>query len=175
MKKVYKPTDGIPSFYQGYMDLVPGDGNLLQHLQDILSETEQLVSTLSEEQLNYRYSEGKWTIKDILVHLSDCERVITYRAMRIGRGDTTNLPGFDENLLVQNANAGSRDMPGILNELSAQRNASRAFIETFDDASLDRVGTANSYAISARLLVNHVYGHHKHHLNIIKERYLSAY
>ena len=172
MKKVYKPVDGIPSFYQHYMDLLPDDGELLQHLENILLETEQLVSELSEEVLAYRYSEGKWTIKDIILHLADCERVIIYRAMRIGRGDKTDLPGFNENLLVQNANAGDRSIKDILNELSVLRKASIAFIETLDDTSLNRTGTANKYPIAARLLVNHVYGHHRHHLNIIKEKYL---
>ena len=122
MKKIHKPIDGFPSFYKPYLDLVPNDGDLLQHLQDIIHETEKLVSTLSEGQLNYRYNEGKWNIKEIIHHIADCERVIIYRAMRIGRGDQTDLPGFDESLLVLNAHAGSREITDIVNELSALRN-----------------------------------------------------
>lgn len=172
MDKIYKPTNDVPSFYQPYMDRVPNDGNLLQHLKDILAETEELISSLSEEKLLYSYSKDKWTIKDIMVHLSDCERVIIYRAMRIGRGDKTNLPGFDENLLASNANANTRKVDGILKELSILRAATIVFIETLDEESLDRTGTANGYPLSARLLVNHIYGHHRHHLNIIREKYL---
>ena len=174
MQIIHKPKDGSASFYQPYLDCVPNDGNLLQHLKDIITETEILVSTLSEEQLLYRYSEGKWTIKDILLHLSDCERVIIYRATRIARADTTMLPGFDENLFVENAHANSRDTESILEELKAFRAASIIFIDSLDDEALNRSGTANNFPLSARLLVNHLYGHHRHHLNIIKERYLQT-
>ena len=172
MNKIYKPTDDIPSFYQPYMDYVPNDGNLPEHLKDILAETAVLIGGLPEEKLLYRYSKDKWTIKDIMVHLGDCERVIIYRAMRIARGDKTNLPGFDENLLASNANANARKVDGILKELSILRAATIVFLETLDEESLERTGTANGYPLSARLLVNHIYGHHKHHLNIIREKYL---
>ena len=172
MVKIYKPADDVPSFYQPYMDCVPNDGNLLQHLKDIQTETEKLISGLSEEKLTYSYRKDKWTIKDILVHLADCERVIIYRAMRIARADKTNLPGFDENLFASNANANSRKVDDIIKELSVLRVATLVFIETLDEESLDRTGTANGYPLSARLLVNHIYGHHRHHLNIIRERYL---
>jgi len=172
MKKISKPANNIPAFYQHYMNLVPDDENLILHLRDILAETKKLIENVSEEKLFYRYAKDKWTIKDLLVHLSDCERVIIYRAMRIARADKTDLPGFDENLFVTNANANNRQLDSIMNELAAYRASSIAFIETLDEDSLDRTGTANGYPLSARLLVNHLYGHHKHHLNIIREKYL---
>jgi uncharacterized damage-inducible protein DinB len=172
MKKISKPTDNVPAFYQHYMDLVPDDGRLTSHLEDILIETEKLVTNLSEEKLLYRYAKDKWTIKDIIVHLSDCERIIIYRATCIARGDKTNLPGFDENHYAITANANNRKVNDILNELSAQRAATVAFIETLDEESLNRTGTANGYSLPARLLVNHIYAHHQHHLAIIKEKYL---
>lgn len=172
MQKIYKPTEGVVSFYQPYMDCVPNDGNLLQHLKDIQVETEELISGLSEEKLTYSYRTGKWTIKDIIVHLADCERVIIYRAMRISRADKTDLPGFDENLFALHANANNRKVKDIMNELSVLRAATLVFVGTLDDKSLDRTGTANGYPLSARLLVNHIYGHHRHHLSIIRERYL---
>ena len=172
MKKINKPTDNIPSFYQSYMDYVPDDGNLIHHLKDIQIETEKIVSNLSEDKLNYRYDKDKWTIKDILVHLADCERILIYRAMRIARADKTDLPGFDEKLFSLNANASNRQITHILRELNSFRAASIVFIETLTEEELDRTGTANGYPMSTRLLVNHIYGHHKHHLNIIKEKYL---
>jgi hypothetical protein len=98
MKLIAKPTGGYAAFYQPYLDFVPNDGRLITHLKDIITETDQLIAGLSENQLLYRYSEGKWSIKDILLHLADCERVIIYRAMRIARTDKTNLPGFDGTL-----------------------------------------------------------------------------
>ena len=172
MKKIYKPTGGYASFYQPYMDNVPDDGNLLQHLNDIQVETEKLVSDLSKEKLEYSYNRNKWTIKDIILHLADCERVLVYRAMRIARADKTNLPGFDENILALNAKANNRKIDDIMKELSALRAATLVFMETLDEESLNRTGTANGFPLSARLLVNHIYGHHRHHLNIIRERYL---
>jgi uncharacterized damage-inducible protein DinB len=175
MHKIDKPSDNYPDFYQPYMNCVPDDGELIHHLAAIITETEALLSSLSEEQLLYRYAEGKWTIKDIALHLSDCERVIIYRTMRIARGDKTNLPGFDEDLFVSNANANNRDIQNILAELKLYRAASIAFIESLDEQSLNRSGTANNFTLTARLLVNHLYGHHRHHLNVINERYLPAF
>lgn len=175
MHKIDKPANDFPAFYQPYMDCVPGDGALISHLASIITETENLLSALSEEQLLYRYSEGKWSIKDIILHLADCERVIIYRAMRIARGDKTNLPGFDENLFVENAGADKRAIENILAELKAYRTASISFINSLNEEVLDRTGTANNFELSTRLLVNHLYGHHRHHLNILQERYLPAF
>jgi len=172
MKKIAKPYVDIPHFYQGYIDKVPGDENLIKNLIDLMIETEQLVMSLSEEKLLHRYEAGKWSIKDIINHLSDCERIIIYRALRIARADKTDLPGFDENLFVQHANADHRSPAALLTELRACRMASVSLIETLDAGALDRTGTANGFTISVRLLVNHLYGHHRHHLTIIKERYL---
>ena len=174
MKKINKPASGYAPFYQSYMDKVPSDGNLLQHLTDIGVETENLVSKLSDTQLHYRYSDGKWTIKDILVHLADCERIFIYRATRIARGDKTDLPGFDENLFAANANANKRNIRDILRELKAFRASSLIFIESLEEDVFNRTGTANGYPMSVGLLVNHIYGHHQHHLAIIKEKYLVA-
>jgi uncharacterized damage-inducible protein DinB len=171
MNKIFKPTE-YPSFYEPYMNYVPDDGNLIQHLKDIQIETEKVFGNLSDEKLGYRYDKDKWTIKDILVHLADCERVFIYRAMRIARGDKTDLPGFDEKLFSLNANANSRQITDIIQELKFSRASSIVFIETLTAEELDRTGTANGYPLSARLLVNHIYGHHLHHLNIAKEKYL---
>ena len=172
MKKIAKPYGDIPHFYQGYIDKVPGDENLIKNLIDLMIETEQLVMSLSEEKLLYRYEAGKWSIKDVINHLSDCERIIIYRALRIARADKTDLPAFDEKLFVQHANADHRSPAALLTELRSCRMASVSLIETLDAEALDRTGTANGFTISARLLVNHLYGHHRHHLTIIRERYL---
>src|SRR3978361_12910 len=150
MKKIYKPAGDYPFFYQPYMDCVPNDGDLVPHLAAIQNETEEPAQGISEEKLYDRYAKDKWTVKDILVHLSDCERVIIYRAMRIARNDKTELPGFDENLFVENAHAINRGVDSMLKELSALRAATLAFIDTLDEEALDRTGTANGYPLSAR-------------------------
>ena len=172
MDKIYKPKNNVPTFYQPYMDSVPDDGNLFQHLKDIQTETGELIFHLPEEKLTFSYQKDKWTIKDILVHLSDCERVLVYRAMRIARADKTDLPGFDENLFASNAHANTRKIDSIMKELSVLRAATLVFIETLDEESFQRTGTANGFLLSAGLLINHIYGHHRHHLDVIRERYL---
>jgi uncharacterized damage-inducible protein DinB len=154
------------------MNLVPDDGNLLIHLEDIFSETEELVGPLSEEKMNYRYAPGKWTIKDMLVHMSDTERIYVYRALRFSRGDKTELPGFNESLFAEHAGANEREKEDIMREYSLVRESSIAFVESLSDDALNRIGSANEYPVSVRLLVNLIYGHQKHHLNILRERYL---
>lgn len=173
MKKIYKPTESVPPFYQRYIHLVPDDGNLLIHLEDIFSETEELISPLTEDEMHYRYQPGKWTIKDMLVHMSDSERIFVYRALRFSRGDQTPLPGFEETEYAEYARANEREKEDILREFSLVREASIAFVESLSDEALNRIGTANKFPMSVRLLVNLLYGHHKHHLNILRERYLK--
>lgn len=155
-----------------YIQNVPDDGNLLIHLEDIFSETEEIIQALPAEKLNYRYAPDKWTILDILVHLIDCERIFIYRALRFSRGDETPLAGFNESPYAEFACANERAPEDIMREFSFVREASIAFIESLTDAALDRTGTANNILLSVRYVVNLVYGHHKHHLNILRERYL---
>lgn len=172
MKKIYKPTETVATFYQRYINNVPDDGNLLIHLEDIFSETEEMIGPLSDEKMHFRYAPGKWTIKDMLVHMSDCERIFVYRALRFSRGDETALPGFDESSYAEYAGANEREKEDIMREYSLVRESSIAFVESLSDEALNRKGSANGYPVSVRLLVNLIYGHHKHHLNILRERYL---
>jgi len=172
LNKIYKPTESVAPFYQRYINLVPDDGNLLIHLEDIFADTEEMINPLTEEQMEYRYAPGKWTIKDMLVHLSDCERIFIYRALRFSRGDQTPLAGFEESEYAQFAGANERDKEDIMREYSRVREASIAFIESLSDEALNRVGTANGYPVSVRLIINLIYGHQKHHLNVLRERYL---
>jgi len=155
-----------------YIKNVPDDGNLLIHLEDIFSETEEIIDSLSEEQMRYRYEPGKWTIKDMLLHMSDSERIFIYRALRFSRGDETAVPGFEESIYAEHARANEREKEDIMREYSLVRESSIAFIESLSDEALDRKGTANNYLLSVRYIVNLVYGHHRHHLNILRERYL---
>ena len=157
---------------QAYIRFVPDDGNLLIHLEDIFSETEELINPLTEEKMNYTYAAGKWTIKDMLVHMADTERIFVYRALRFSRGDETPLPGFEESLFAKNAGAGEREKEDIMREFSLVRESSITFVESLSDEALDRKGTSNNNVLSVRYLVNLIYGHHKHHLNILRERYL---
>lgn len=173
MKKIAKPAVGdYAPYFQNYVNQVPEDGNLLKHLKDIQKETELLMLSLPEEKLTYRYAEGKWTIKDILVHLMDAERIFAYRALRFARADETPLASFDENIYVPMANANARKIKDILKEGATLRASSIAFIKTLDRKALKRKGNLNNNKMSVLTLVNLIYGHQKHHLNIIRERYL---
>lgn len=172
MKKIYKPAEQGAPYMERYIYLVPDDGNLLIHLEDIFSETEEIIHPLSEEKMTYRYAPGKWTIKDMLLHMSDTERIFVYRALRFSRGDDTPLPGFEESLFAQHAGANEREQEDIMREYSLVRESSIAFVESLTDEALNRKGLANNFPLSVRYIVNLIYGHHKHHLNILRERYL---
>jgi len=172
LNKIYKPKETVAPFYQRYINLVPDDGNLLIHLEDIFSDTEEMINPLTEEQMGFRYAPDKWTIKDMLLHLSDCERIFVYRALRFSRGDQTPLAGFEEADYAKFAGANQREKEDIMREYSRVRESSIAFIESLSDEALNRTGSANGYPVSVRLLINLIYGHHKHHLNILRERYL---
>ncbi|MFI5124097.1 MAG: DinB family protein [Chitinophagales bacterium] len=174
INKIYKPKGFCPPFYKGYLDLVPDDGNLLMHLQDIFADTEELVNELPPEKLTYAYAEGKWTIKDILVHLCDAERVFIYRALCFSRGDETPLPGFDEQVFAKYARANERETEDILREFSRVRESSISFMESMNQEALERKGIASDNPLTVALLLNVVYGHHKHHINIIHERYMKG-
>ncbi|MEJ0082678.1 MAG: DinB family protein [Puia sp.] len=112
------------------------------------------------------------TIKDMLLHMSDTERIFVYRALRFSRGDETPLPGFEESLFALHAGANEREKEDIMREYSLVRESSIAFVESLSDDALNRKGLASNNSLSVRYLVNLIYGHHKHHLIILKERYI---
>ena len=122
--------------------------------------------------LDYRYQPEKWSIKDILLHLIDCERIFQYRALRISRSDKTPLPGFEENDYAVEANATSRILESLLNEYKSVRKATFTLFETFSEEQLLKMGNASGKDISVRAIGFIILGHELHHINIIKERYL---
>ena len=130
------------------------------------------ISNISSEKLEYRYAEGKWTIKDILLHLIDAERIFAYRALRIGRGDKTPLAGFEENGYVINANANSRLVESLLNEFQLVRKSTLEMFENFSEEQLAYLGTSSDNIISVRAIGFIISGHQNHHLKVIVERYL---
>jgi uncharacterized damage-inducible protein DinB len=161
----------FPSFYKRYIELVP-EGDLVEMMAISQQKAALMVQNLSQDQLAFRYAEGKWTIKDIIVHLSDTERVFAYRAMRIARKDKTSLPSFDENNFAWNAHANNRDIRDILREYKAVRMATIELFKTFSEENLLEIGNVNNNPMSTRAMGYAILGHTLHHLNIIKERYL---
>jgi uncharacterized damage-inducible protein DinB len=175
MRKIEKPKEGeYPAYAVMYMKLIPDDGMLLKHLGDGFDSVKKLILSLSGDKLLYRYANNKWTIKEVLVHLIDDERIYAYRALCFARNEKTPLPGFEQDDYIASSNANHRNIENILQEYEAVRNATIAFYEGLDDVALLRSGIANNNKATVRALGYHIAGHELHHLNIIKEKYLIA-
>ena len=159
-------------YYDKYIQLVP-NGSLLEQYRSVFDETKKLILSLNEEKLNFRYAEGKWSIKEVMMHLADGERVFAYRALRFARKDPTPLAGFDENIYVPESKAADRKIDDIMREFTAVRLASIELFSSFDDEMLKRKGSANNKEISVRALAYSILGHELHHVGVIKERYLK--
>jgi len=174
VRKIEKPKDGeFPPYAIMYIKLLPDDGLLLKHLKENFDKTKEFMLSLPEEKLTYRYAKNKWTIKEILVHIIDDERIYAYRALCFARNDKTELPGFEQDDYALFSNANERSIENILNEYEAVRNATITLFESFDEAALLRKGIANKNKATVRALGYHLAGHELHHINIIKEKYLN--
>jgi uncharacterized damage-inducible protein DinB len=175
MKKIQKPEVGEYAPYaQTYIDLVPDDGLIVQHLRDNLQMVTELICSQSEEKLITPCAEGEWTIKEILVHVIDTERIFAYRALRFARNDSTELPGFEQDHYTAYAGANERRIEDILEELTAVRMASICLLNSFSDEVWQRSGLSNGHSTSVRALSYMMVGHELHHVISIRENYLSA-
>lgn len=173
MMKIEKPGEGEYAPYAiRYIGLLPDDGLVLQHLEENLAATSDFILSLPEEKLTSRYAEGKWTIKEILVHIIDDERIYAYRALRFARNDKTELPGFEQDAYAAHSGANERDVRDILREFAAVRRATISLFEGLSPEALVRAGLADGKVMSVRAAAYHIAGHEMRHLNIIKERYL---
>lgn len=157
-------------FYASYVALVP-DGDVIELLRRQGREAIAMLGGLSEDRSSFRYAEGKWSVREVAGHLSDSERVFTYRALTFARADATPLPPFDENAWAATSNAASRSMRDLVEEMTAVRASTLAMFRGFSDAEWERWGTASSKRVTVRALAYIVAGHEKHHLNILRERY----
>ncbi|OXE98644.1 DinB family protein [Flavobacterium araucananum] len=149
-----------------------GEGNLIEELEISLHDFIRFVQNIPLDKFDYRYAEGKWTIKDIIQHLIDCERIFAYRALRFSRNDKTPLPGFEENDYVDNTNANGRSIQDLLTEYSALRHSTLLFYKSLSQEQLKRTGVASTFEISAGALGFVIIGHQKHHQKVFEERYL---
>jgi hypothetical protein len=162
--------DEAASFYHGYIAKVP-DGHLGERLVEQLKEVENLFSGVTDRTAQARYAEGKWSVKEVLGHLCDAERIFSYRLLRIARADATPLPGFDENAYVPAGRFDSRPLPMLLAEFRAVRLSTVALVEGLADDAWTRRGEASGKPISARALAYIIVGHVTHHLGTLRERY----
>lgn len=158
-------------YIQRYLDLIPSQ-NWLEELRKTGGETIGMYSGFTEEQSLSAYAEGKWTLKELLLHVSDTERIFQYRILAFARGDRNELPGFDEETYAINSFANRRSLVSLIEEYQLIRKSSQILLETLEPSVLNNTGTANGNEISVDTIGKLIVGHNIHHLNIIKERYL---
>ncbi|HEY8548781.1 MAG TPA: DinB family protein [Vicinamibacterales bacterium] len=159
-------------FYEKYVRLVDEEADLGELLARQLDDTLAFYRDIPESRLHARYAPGKWTVSEVLGHVSDAERVFQYRALCIARGEQQNLPGFDQDEYMAAAPFDRRTWASLLEELKTVRAASVSLFRSFDEAALDRRGVANGNPITVRALGYIIAGHERHHLAVLKEKYL---
>jgi len=165
-------TDEFPPYFATYVDKVP-DGDVVVALERGISRTRELLAPLAEERAGFRYQEGKWSIKEVVDHLSDAERVFAFRLLTFARGDAGPLPAFDENIYVPAAESDTRPFQQILEEFTRVRAATIALLQGLPPGAWDRRGVANGKTSSVRALAWIIAGHEIHHRKVLEERYLT--
>ncbi len=172
MKNMDKPSEiEFAPFYKTYIDLVEGDVSVF--LEKQLQRFNDICKNIPEGNTLFKYEEGKWSIKELVGHCIDTERVMAYRLLRISRADFTELPGFDENEYIQHSTYDKRTWDGIISEFNALRNSNLLLINNLTEEQLKLIGTANKLPISVKALVFIIAGHLEHHLGILIRRYLK--
>lgn len=163
--------NNTPPFFHTYINQAPGsDVNKL--ISEQSASLFRFFARIPEAKRNYRYARGKWTIKEMLQHMIDTERVFAYRALSFARQDKTSLPSFDENSYADHSGAGRRDWYDLIEEFKAVRRSTEILFRSFNKKQLDTVGIANQHPVSVLAMGFVIAGHVNHHLRILKERYL---
>ena len=166
-------SDEYFAYYGKYIGLVP-DGDLLVQLQRQNADTIALLRGLTTSQGDFAYAPAKWTVKEVVGHLIDAERIFAYRALRFARADTTELAGFDENSYVPNGQFGARTVADLADEFECVRGATLHLARHLDAEALARRGAASGNAVSVRALFYIIAGHELHHVTLLRERYLKG-
>lgn len=165
-------TTEFAPYYNTYISLVE-PGNVLPILKAQPAELRAMFSHVPEEKGTFAYAEGKWTIKEVLSHLIDGERMFAYRVLRISRGDETPIEGFEQDGYIENSNANNRSFAELLDEFDLQRRSNMLLLNNLSEEGTRRMGTASNNPVSARALAYIMAGHITHHVGILKERYLA--
>lgn len=167
-----KPQTGqYPPQAAAYIALAECD-DILQLLADLMNNSVTLFESLPDGKVDYTYEPGKWTIKEILSHLIDTERVFAYRALCFSRGEQQNLPGFEQDDYAANSEAADRLFPDLLGEYQAVRLSNLYFFRSLSQVQANRMGSSNGSPTTVSALAHMIAGHEIHHMNILKERYL---
>jgi hypothetical protein len=160
------------TYYERYVSQVP-DGDILATLEQQLGETVHLLGGVTESQGDYRYAPGKWSVKEVVGHLVDTERVFAYRTLAFARGDTTPLPSFEQDDYVAGGNFGRRTLKDLCGEFVHVRRGNLHLFRGFDDEVLGRQGTASGKSFTVRAMLWIVAGHERHHARGLREKYLT--
>jgi uncharacterized damage-inducible protein DinB len=166
-----EPAEYDP-YYERYISLVKTD-DIVATLQKQAQETRDLLNKVSGDKAEFRYAPGKWSMKEVLGHVNDTERIMCYRVLRIARGDQTPIEGFEQDDYVAGGKFARRTMDDLLQEFMTIRNASIQLVRHLDPETAERRGTANNKQISARAIVYVIAGHELHHRRILEEKYLK--
>lgn len=164
--------DDAAEYFHTYIDKVEGE-NFLWQMGVVHQSTHRFLASVDNKMEEYQYAKGKWSIREIIGHLIDSERVFNYRALRFARGDDTDLSGFDHDKFVPASKAGGRLLKDLAEEYQAVRSATIALFNSFDNEMLARGGKANSNKVTVNALGFIIVGHETHHIQVIKDRYLT--
>lgn len=167
------PSDEYNPYYKSFIEDLANNGkSIVENLKETSDTLKEVVSNISPDKELYVYEEGKWTIKELLQHIIDCERIFIYRALRFARNDKTELQGFEQDDYNDNVNANGRNLEEMLQEFIIVRQSSIVLFTGFSEEALLRIGKASGSAMSVRALGYLISGHQRHHIQVFQERYL---
>lgn len=161
-------------YYAAYVERVPDDRSPVEVLGEAPAALEALLSNLPAERETFAYADGKWTCREVLGHLIDTERLFSYRALHIARGDQAELPGMDQDEWAAASNAAGRPVAELLSEFRGLRASNTAFFASLDEDTLSRRGIASGAEVTVRAIIHIIAGHELHHRDVLRERYLAA-
>jgi hypothetical protein len=159
-------------YYDRYISLI-GEGDILEVLEDQAKTTEKFLNTFTEEQGNYTYADGKWSVKEVLGHVIDTERIMAYRALAFARNEVQSLPGFEQDDYVAESNFNIRSLVDIINEFRTVRESNIILFKSFDEEIFNRRGTASESEVTVLALIYIIAGHEKHHIKFLREKYMK--
>ncbi len=174
MAKLTHPKTGdFPFYYEDYIKLVTEE-DLMTAIKNDTAMVLDFLSANKQADWDFRYAEGKWTPREILLHIIDTERIMSYRALRASRGDHTHLPGFDQTGYIENSQAAKRSLSSLVAEFKSVRNASISLFKNMTKKEAERVGYANAQQITAKSIGFVIVGHARHHFQVLREKYSFA-
>lgn len=160
-------------YYSSYVNLVQ-DGEIVEILNEQIKETFLLLKDITDQQAHFRYASNKWSLKEVIGHIADTERIMSYRLLCIARGETVSLPGYDDMEYVQNASFNRQSIQDLLDNFTAVRHSTLHLVKSMEQDAWIRRGSANGSEVTVRAIVSIIAGHELHHLQIIKERYFLS-